>query len=159
MGKWSGLKDKFTAFVQDPTYQQKVDLEKKTLAKLSRVLRCAKYAAFKRLKEAAEDEIEKLNVKLEALSQLLVDDLEGEAETKITNDTGTFSIKDEPYPSVKDKLAFHAWVRSSGQEEILTVNYMTMSAIVKAKIEAGEEIPPGVDVFIKTSIRWTKPRE
>lgn len=112
----------------------------------------------KQIKDLAEDIEKVVNLRLEALDQILVDNLEGEDESKIVNSLGTFSLVDSPYPKVADKPAFLGWVRETDQEEILSVNYQTMAAIVKAKIEKGEELPAGVEVFIKTTVRWTRPR-
>lgn len=110
---------------------------------------------IKDLNEAIEKVV---NLRLAALDQVLVDNLEGEDESKVVNSLGTFSLKDVPYPKVNDKASFIQWVWDTDQVEILSVNYQTMAAIVKAKIEKGEELPAGVEVYIKTSVLWTKPR-
>lgn len=193
MGKWSDLKNKFARFVQEPGWQQKIDVEKTVLleagfrpaawgtevkllekaligltetqqglAKASRPPGrgewCQALVVAKRIKDLAEDLDKVANLRIEACNQLLVDNLEGEDESKVVNGLGTFSIIDSPYPSVKDRAAFLNWISETDQEELLTVNYQTMAALVKDKITKGEELPAGVEVFVKTSIRYTATR-
>lgn len=192
MGKWSNLKEKFARFVQEPSYQQKVDVDKavlrnhnlkpadwlkevrilqaavKSLAETPQALAgrktspgrghwCEALVVAKMIKDLAEDLDSIANLRIEACCQLLIDNLEGEDESKVVNSLGTFSIQDSPYPSVKDRTSFLTWISETDQEELLTVNYQTMAALVKDKLTKGEELPPGVEVFVKSTIRYTKP--
>lgn len=158
MGKWSNLKEKFVKFVQEPTYQALIDKQKQVYLPKSRLERCQLLASAKKEKEKLEDLIKLRNIELEALSQLLVDDLEGEDESKVVNSAGTFAIKDSPYPQVKDRAAYLAWIRQEGLEDLLSVNYKTTEGMVKGMIEKGEALPPGIEVFIKTSIMYYAPK-
>lgn len=158
MGKWSKLKDKLVRFAEEPSYQSKIDAIK-PLFPADRLGRCEELVNLKKAKEIHEEEIKDINLKLASLDQLLVEDLETMGETKVANGLGTFSIKDVPYAKVVDQPAFLAWIRQEGLEEILTVNYNTMAAMAKDRLEKNEPLPAGVGVFMKATIGYYKPRE
>jgi hypothetical protein len=158
MGKWSNLKEKFVRFVQEPSYQQLVDKQKQVYLPMSRLDRCVQLMEARKKKDELEDLVKLRNIEIEALNQLLVEDLEGEDESKVTNTAGTFSIRDSPYPQVKDRVAYLKWIREQDLEDLLTVNYQTTAGMVKDRIEKGEEIPPGIEVFVKTSIACYPPK-
>jgi hypothetical protein len=162
MGKWSGMKETMVKFEQPKDWQQKIDelkhgtegqpgLYSKSTLDLGEV-----YHNLRIEKEGLEAREKLINTEIEAISQILVGRLEDDGLTKITNKFGTFSIKDEPYTSVQDKQAFLKWVRETDQEELLTVPYATTNALAKKALEDGESLPPGVTVFMKSSITRRK---
>jgi hypothetical protein len=159
MGKWSKLKASLARFVEDPTWQARIDLEKENYLADNRTARCRHYAEAREEKKRLEERVLELNTSLEALSQLLVEDLEAELETKITNHLGTFSIKDDPYPVVQDRLAYLHWIREQELEDLLTVNYQTTAGQVKDRLEKGLTLPPGINVFMKSKIAYYANRE
>lgn len=61
----------------------------------------------------------------------------------------------EPLPSVNDKTTLYKWIKETGQEDLLTLNYQTLASIVKTAILEGKALPPGVDVFIKQKLSVT----
>ena len=87
------------------------------------------------------------------MSQTLVDGFEAEDYTNLKLGNGvSLSIKDDVYSYLKDKPAFHAWIRENGLEDLFSVNYQTMSSMVKTKLIDGEPIPPGIEPYFKQSI-------
>jgi hypothetical protein len=157
MGKWSKLKSSLVRFTQPVTWQQQIDKFKHgEYGKLTRQQLCAEYLRVDKEKELAKERISGLNTREEALNQLLLDHLETEGDSSIRNEFGTFYIKDDPYCSVEDRAAYSSWIRQEGMEELLTVNYQTTSGLVKTRLEAGEPIPPGITVFMKSTIGHRK---
>jgi hypothetical protein len=67
------------------------------------------------------------------------------------------SRAEEPYPQVVDKAALLAWA-SEESPEIVGVQWNTLKATVKAALEDAQALPPGVDVFMKSTIRSTRKR-
>lgn len=104
-------------------------------------------------KEQLEAELKQINTKLEALNQLLLDKLEVEGDALIRNSFGSFFIQDEPYTSVVDKQVYLAWVKEQGLEDLLNVPWQSTNSQVKSRLETGGDIPPGLKVFIKSTVR------
>jgi uncharacterized protein YaaN involved in tellurite resistance len=152
MGKYSHLKDNIVRFSQDQSWQEEIDKLKPELTKKSNTELSKHYSDLKDLKEDLEAKIKKLNTEIEACSQILVDRLDEDGIQSFKTDTGTFFIKDEPYSTVSDKQAFFKWVKDQGLEDLFTVHYQTMSGMVKERLLNGEELPPGISVYMKSSI-------
>jgi hypothetical protein len=154
LGKYSHLKDKLDPFQPDATYQAKVDTEKAIYVGLNAAELARRFAAVRNAKKSLEDAISDCNVQLEALSQLLVNDLESSAIQKIQLDTGeTAYIQSEPYSSVEDKSKFMAWVKKKKLSGMLSMPYQSMNALVKELLVQGKPAPDGIKCFLKTSIR------
>lgn len=171
MGKWSALKDKYPKLPIDADYQAKINLIHGTKYKSESM------AEGKPLKEftdseleafynATRDVIEKLaekvaiaTLELEAATRLFVDRFEDAGVTSMKFDDGyTISISDEPYPTVRDRVAFRAWVKKKKMEDMLTMNYMTMSTLIKERLSGmvKEALPNGVDIYMKTKLSRRK---
>lgn len=112
-----------------------------------------------RMKDRLEEKIRGLNVAIEAYTRLILDRLENDGETsfKIEDGTNTY-IQDDVYVSVKDKEALYKWVRENKLEDLFTINYQTLSSMIKTKVIDGEEIPPGVETFFKSKIAQRAPK-
>jgi hypothetical protein len=168
MGKYSGLKKSFVKFTGEPEYQDKVNDEKETVkewlrlqGKKGTIRDFADVMLKARVEKAAlEKEVKTRNLTIAAMDQILVELLEDQTLNKIQMDQGvSMSIKDDIYCTVKDKPTFLRWISETDQEDLLTVNYQTMSSITKKRItgeigisEGEETIPPGIDVYFKQSI-------
>ena len=167
-GKYSSFKGQVTQFAAEPEYQERVNRrkseildmfthtgEKPTMANIGYALLMARQA-----KDDLEAKIKDENLSIEATQQMLLEIMEGEDLTnlKLTNGA-SLSIKDDVYCTVANKEAFYAWIESTGQQDLLTVNYMTMSSLVKKRMTGevaifqGEEpVPPGIETYFKQSI-------
>lgn len=160
-GKYSHLKGTLTKFSGEPEYQERVNRKKDEIKQqikdegqivsastLGLVLVKARLE-----KERLEDLVKSQNLIIEAMQQELVDLLESQDFTSLKLGNGvSISIKDDVYCTVKDKQKFNSWVRETEQEDLFTVNYQTMSSLVKQKLIEGEDIPPGIDTYFKQSI-------
>jgi hypothetical protein len=160
-GKYSHLKSSLTKFSGEPGYQEKVNAKKEeiieVLKKQERPASLTNLGALmvesRITKAQLEKQVKDENLIIAALDQLLVDKMEGEDYTNLKLGNGiSLSIKDDVYATVKDKPKFNEWVRETDQEDLFTVNYQTMSSLVKNNLINGEELPPGIDVYFKQSI-------
>lgn len=163
IGKWSNLKGDLPRLqVDDQNWQSKVNFRKTSFNDAEgRTLGLgALGAAFNKVraeKDELNDQLGDVNISLEALSQLLIDGLEATGLTSIRLEDGsTLTIKDEPYSKVTDREKYVDWVRAQGLDTLLQVNFMSTNALVKERLENGEEAPDGVEVFMKTSITRRK---
>ena len=151
--KWQNLRGTLEPFKQEEGWQQQIDLVKKEHVGLSKLELCSELVDEDHEKKRLEEALQACNTRREALNQLILDKLEAEGDEKITNGMGTFYISDSPYSAVRDKERYLKWIREQGLEALLSVPYPTTNAQVKARLEAGQPLPPGVDVFIKSQIR------
>jgi hypothetical protein len=118
-----------------------------------------RYTELRDKKDALEAQEKKINLELEAVQQLLIPKMEQNGMDLYRMPSGdSLSIKDEPYCSVADKDAFTSWIKETGQESLLTVHYMTLSAMTKDRLQTGQNPPPGIKVFLKQSITRRRAR-
>lgn len=153
MGKWTNLKGTVQKFEQEPSYQQEIDEHKQALVGHTKLQLCEELYDEDLAKKRLEAELHTCNARREALSQLLLERLEADGDSKFVNAFGTFYVADDPYSKVVDKLSYLAWVREQGLEALLTVPYQSTNVQVKERLEAGEPLPPGVEVYIKSAVR------
>lgn len=160
MGKYTQLRGKVPAFVEETTYQDKINEEKRNIlgvesgegANVNRL--AAFFASQKTAKDKLEDEISEYNIRLEALSQLLCDALQEQSIEKLTLASGaTGFIQDTPYPQVKDKGALMAWIKKHKMQSLLGINYQTLKGVTNERLVAGQPPPAGVEVYLKTQFR------
>jgi len=168
MGKYTHLKGSMTKFTGEPEYQDRVNAEKDRVnnqlqfeGKKAGLREYAEVLLRARLEKARLEKLEKVeNLTIEAMQQVLVSLLEDQTLTNIKLDMGvSMSIKDDVYCKVDNKESFYTWIEDTDQMDLLTVNYQTMSSLVKKRIsgeivvgEGEEAIPPGIETYFKQSI-------
>lgn len=161
MGKYTHLKGQMTKLSSEPEYQDRVnnkriEIKAELIKEFYPVspLTCGRVLLKARLeKDRLEQEVKAQNLIIEAMNQELVELMEASDFNKVTlTDEVTLAIKDDVYCVVKDKQAFHTWISETDQEDLLTVNYQTMSALAKKRLLDGEALPPGIDTYFKQSI-------
>jgi hypothetical protein len=87
------------------------------------------------------------------MNQVLIEYLETESFTSLKLFNGvSLAIKDDVYVSVKNKEVFYQWIEQEGLKELFTVNYQTMSGLVKNLLIDGEAPPPGIETYFKQTI-------
>jgi hypothetical protein len=160
MGKYSTLRGKIPAFQEESSYQEKVNDEKLLILgsandEDANVTRLASlFVAAKQTKDAYEDKISELNVRLEALSQMIVEHLEGEQIQKVELASGALIyLQDTPYPIVKDRDAVLDWIKKQKMQSLLTVHFQTLKAMTSERLVTGKPCIPGTEVFLKTQAR------
>lgn len=167
MGKWEAFKAKFPRW-QDPNekHRTKVDaaIERMRALDLDHEDLCMILRTLKGEKKRLEDALSVTQVEIDAAQVLFVDKLEQMGVSKFTTavsldeQTGessggdTFYVQPEPYASVRDRDANREWAVANGLESLLQIPWQTLNAMTKERLEAGEELPPGVEVFIKTKV-------
>jgi hypothetical protein len=164
MGKYTHLRHQLPAFRQAAdegmrAWFAKVDAWKQEFlgtdsgenANATRI--AAAYADRDFKKKALEAEISQLNIELEGLSQLGVEAMESDGVEKSNLAAGGYvGIKDTPYTSVADRAAIFRWIKRNKMQELLTMNYQTLSAITNERLVAGKPLIPGTKVFMKTKL-------
>lgn len=181
-GKWTFLRNQgLEVFKQEPDWQQQIDIVKKTFRRatdgcmptmeevaqgqigtckhgiqyesMSKLELCQEVDDTDNEKDLIEARLKAINTRREALNQLILDILELDGDTKISNAYGTFFIQDEPYTRVEDKRNYLSWIREQGLEDLLTVPWQSTNAQTKDRLLKGENPPPGLKVFIKSTVR------
>ncbi len=142
------------AFQEESTWQEKIDEEKQSYVGLDTAELARTFARARNLKKEYEEQVKGCVLQMEALSQLLIQDLEDQDIRSITLSTGeTVYLQAEPYPATTDRGLLRGWIMDTGQVEVLTVNYQTLVGITKERLLNGLEPPPGVEVFLKMKAR------
>ena len=156
--------------VQDHSYQARVEVFKDSLIHNSDFVMSPtslgkEYARLRKAKEAAEEEVSRLNLCIEGVTQLLVETNEednpewgthGAAANTLRLVTGDkIEVRKEPYATVEDKDANRLWAVSHGLERLLTLPWQTINSETKKLLLAGEAEPDGVKVFVKTKLVYT----
>lgn len=152
--RWGKLKDKLRQFVPEPTYQDAVDEIKKVWVKLSPKEMGEEFKGLKLRKIEISDEEKEINMKIEALSQLLVEWMEREEIESVRLDSGGVLTQTlSPYPRVVDEEQLLAWLREEHPTERLKLPWAVLERIVRERLEEGHPLPDGVEVFLKNSVK------
>src|SRR5262245_23258895 len=162
MGKWSWLRGKFPKFnAEDADHGVRIQLAKDAIrAELSEKKLAFDlgnlgdyYAKERRNKDNKEDELSDINLKIEALTQMIVEGLENQSLVQYRLESGaSISMKDDAYSKVEDNDKWFKWIRETNREHLLSVHYQTMNSLVKEMLEDGKTPPPGIKVFLKTGL-------
>jgi len=165
MGKWKALRGKYPVYKTEDevAYQGEIDQRKQQILGRASNPHEANPARLGRLYvEARKDKAEiskrerEVNITLNALTQLLFECLEGQELEKVALASGvSISLKDEPIPYQSDRLAVVDWALASNQKANLSVQYQTLASIVRGCLENGQDIPPGVAVYMKQGLHVT----
>lgn len=180
--KWSNLKGVIPdadSGVITP-WMKKVLAAKDTRAEHSMATLADEYAGLKAADKKAEEDSSKRKVLYKALELRVLEELKKVKEVA-GMDTWqgaagqSFSPKFTPRPVVKDPEALMAWIHETKQTEQLTLPGARLKAIVcealdtkvaavltpaqREQLKPGDPAsgapPPGVDVFLQTSVSWT----
>jgi hypothetical protein len=159
MSKYTALRSRLPAFEQPQAWLDKVNEWKQQFigttdgrhanpAFLARA-----YADVDAKKKELEERIAQYNIELEALSQLGVEALEENGLQKIDLASGGYvSISDKPYTSVENRAAIFAWIKKNKLQDLLSVNYQTLSGMNNERLVAGKPLIPGTKCFMKTRL-------
>lgn len=100
-----------------------------------------------------EAKVSVLETQKAALTYIFVQRFEEDDVTSMKFANGvTLGESVEPLPNVKDRTALTNWIKETGQEELLTLNYQTLASITKQLLLEGKPVPPGVEVFMKQKL-------
>lgn len=161
MGKYSHLKGSMTKVTQEPDYQHRVNSKKDEIkAELLKneqaisVKNIGMVYAVARIEKKRLEALEKAqNLIIAACEQELVDMMEALDFTNVKIEGGmSLTIKDDIHCTVKDRQAFLHWISENDMEDLLSVNYQTMSAMAKNRLLEGQPLPTGIDTYFKQGI-------
>jgi len=114
---------------------------------------CDFYVHVRKQLDDLEAQKSVLEVQKAALTYLFTNRFEEDDVTSMKFANGvTLGEAVEPLPNVKDREALIGWIKSTGQEDLLTLNYQTLASITKQALLEGKPIPPGVEVFMKQKL-------
>ena len=98
--------------------------------------------------------ISQIDDELKEISKQVLEEFSDKEITKVTDGEGaTFYRHERTAAVIEDKGELFDWLADNGMQHMLTVNSQTLSALVKAEIENGKEIPSGVDINKIPSLR------
>lgn len=157
--KWEKLKGKYDPrpLTDEGGFREKVDKARKEheAAPLENLL--LRFQKADEEKEEREQDIKDLNVTLEALDQLIREKLGEQDLRSVTDERGhSYTVKIEPYVSIKDKIAFEKFMAEHPQLDYLwAIQPKSLAGYVKDLLDQGRdaEVPPSVSIFLKSSIQ------
>lgn len=158
MGKWSKFKKDLKKLPPDTDRKAKLSkLFREKYLPLSFIEKCATYKQCREIKKEAEASLKDVQLHLDCLSDAIEDELESAQFQKVNvKGVGTFYLQDEPHCSIEDSDKAVAWAREKGHDYLVTLGWQRLNAVVKTLLEEGKEIPEGVKVFMKTSVKFKK---
>lgn len=114
------------------------------------------YASMKREAEAAEERAKSLKAEAAAIEAQLFDALEDANLRSVKIDgLGSFRLNDLAWAKIEDRAAALEWA-DQNRPELLTLNHMQLSMVVREAIKEDGEIPPGVTFTTSRKIGWRK---
>jgi hypothetical protein len=165
-GKYAAVLPGLPKFVEESSYQEKVNQVKQTITNRDAVALAQEYVEVREVKASLEEDLYLANMKIAALEQLLDDSQERQAagwgdygvkDNALRLPSGaTIRVHREPYGQVKDKEAFRLWCIANGYERQLQLWPATMNALVKERLLVGEAEPDGCEAFAKTKVVLVK---
>jgi hypothetical protein len=153
--KWAAFKGTLPIYqdAEDPERVELLNAIKDSIAGDSIVNIAENFSNLKKEKTKLEDELKAINLQLEARNTVLVERLENEGMQSLKLSSGeNFYLSDEPYAQMKDKVRFNDWLLENDMDELRTIHWQTLNGLVKERLEVGEQIPEGVDVFMRTKV-------
>lgn len=162
---------------EEPEYQEKIDAVKKstsigfhpiegflmrsgkagrTFLATDKTILAERWSSLRNYKDDLEARIKEVNLAIAAMQQLVLARLDDEGIDRFGVAGSLYYLQDEPYFSIDDKAKVVAWFKANGLEDMLSVNYQTLSGFVKERIldkEVAAPVPDGVKMFVKETLR------
>lgn len=114
---------------------------------------CEMYVDIRKQLDELEAKVAVLEIQKAALTYLFTNRFEEDDVTSMKFANGvTLGESVEPLPNVKDREALVNWIKETGQEELLTINYQTLASITKQALLEGKPIPAGCEVYMKQKL-------
>ena len=138
---------------EDPAYQQKVNAVKDAIRQelpMQASALARTYAAIRAEKAEVEAALAEINLRLEAVSQLMFDQYEVEGITRLVVDGRPVACRLVPYAKAADKEAFRQWCLANDDlARKMALPWQTINKLVGDMLANGEELPPGITVWAK----------
>ena len=138
-------------------YQYAVDQEKLNYGDHTPSVLIVQYADLRAQAEEKDREAKALRLRVEAISQLLMEVYEAEGITSMkVQGVGTMRTDFPPYSHVVDKETYRQWCLDNGFGPQMSLPWQTTNSVVKERLLTGQDIPPGVDVYVKPTPTFTR---
>lgn len=168
-GKYAEVVKTLPRFVsEDRTYQDRINARKEEILKgnaekeLEPEPNTATHLAqtvaeCRELKDAIKEELSRIQLDLDARTQLLIDAYEREGVTSMSLvDGGSVRIQAEPYPQIFDQDKLREWAIENGYERKLQLHFKTVEALTKQALLDGQDAPPGVKPWVNFKAVYTR---
>lgn len=143
---------------ENPGRQEKLDAIKAKMEadpdfKHSAAFIADQYADIRAEKDAIDDVLSEVQLRLDATVQLLIAQYEAEGVRSVHLESGEAPrVETLPYAKVVDPEAFRLWCLKEGLERKMSLHPSTTQSLAKDRFLAGEpDPPPGIELS-----RWTK---
>lgn len=156
--KWAKLKGKLEPFIEEPSYQEKVDEEKSQFIALSPVELARQFKMAKDQKDEHEAMISDINVRLKALSQLIVSALEGAGMEALELPSGMkVGLEEKVYIGVLDtpegRAAYQKWENGPKIKPLKKLYVATRDGFVREEVMKamvlGKPVPKQFSDWVK----------
>jgi hypothetical protein len=156
-GKYAGIIDRLPRLPGEPTERQvRIDAERNCLLRDHESAPdklAGEYRKLRRLKAAVEDALSAIQERVDAAEAATIAAYEATGiDTVKFEDGASISSSPQPYAKVTDRDVFRAWVVGTAYAAQLTLPWMTLNAVTKDLLLAGEALPPGVEVYAKPGL-------
>jgi len=123
--------------------------------------RLERFGKLRREKDTLEEKLKKINEDLESLNEALVLEFESRnLQNIMIKGLGKFVLYSSAYPQMKNPELCHKWLRDKGFGDMIkeVVHPQTLGAFVRDRLEENQPLPEGVEVFMKSRIRFSSER-
>jgi hypothetical protein len=153
--EWEHLRGVYpqAAISEDPKQIEFVSAERRLLKGRDPVDLMNEWNTLEDEKEALEQQIDALNVKITAREREVFDYMEAKGLEDLTVGNGYFSRHSDVTPK-QDKRAVLEWALRE-MPDIVSVNYQTLTTQVKDALRKGTPLPDGVEVELRDRIKRT----
>lgn len=155
MGKWTKLAGSLPTLPSEATYSDAVRNQVDALRGQSLSDLTASFNALREEKMRVEAELSEINCRLEAVTRVIDETMDLQDMESVVMHGYRWTRSPEPYAKVADRQATLAWAMQE-MPDALSLPYQTLAATTKARLEAGEPPPPGVDVYLRPKISRRK---
>lgn len=154
--KWAHLRGKYPAKPAEASFEERVAARTAGYVDYSIPSLADEFVDLKQWKSGVEEQVEELNVVLEALQRVLLEKLEAQGLSSAETSSGQkLNTKVEVYPHVVDGEAFSGYLKANPDLDYIRKPHpASLAAYVRGLLEEGKdsEVPPGVSVYLKTTV-------
>lgn len=157
MGKYDTVNRNLErAAPEESPRQQRIDVAKQELLSNMSITAAVLSHLWKELrlqKSELESQLDEVGVQLSAAEQLMEDVYLHDKISSVKLDDGrSVSLEHSPQAVVKDREQYRLWCIENGYEGELRLWPSTTDAIVKERLLSGQELPAGVEAYLRT--KW-----
>lgn len=111
------------------------------------------YVRLRAHKDRLEEALSKTSFLLDAIGRMVETGYEAQGITSVKLESGrSVSSQPEPVGVIENPIMFRDWCVKNGYKDQLTLPWSTMNAIVKERLEEGQEEPPGVKAYFRPKL-------